>query len=151
MLKKLAMAEHMEEVAEQIYRRLAEGFEGGTEGAVLFGRLADEEHQHLLRVRMVRSRYMREDPALTSVHLEMGAAEKVIRAGERMYEELAKNAPRTLEAARALALELEDGMTVAHAEMLTRECSGDLRTFLENLADQDRHHARLLKRGAQTS
>lgn len=145
MLRKFALAEQMEDAAERIYRQLADAFRGDRKGAVLFEKLADEEHQHMLRVRMMRARFVRKDTALTSVHLDMPAAEAVIARAERTCEQIAKNPPRTLEEARALAIALEDEMAAAHAEMLTRDCPPDLRSFLESLAAQDRHHVALLK------
>ncbi len=141
----LDVAERLEELAGRIYRRLAEHYPAETPARFLFLRLADEEDQHRMRVKMVRARYARHDKALSAVRLDAAAAGRSIEAAERLHDRLAEWAPSSLAEALQLAIGLEDEFASVHAEAMLRDCEPDVRELFEMLASQDRLHADLLK------
>jgi len=145
-LQQFDIAERLEAVAERIYRALADHFSGDAEARLLFEQLADEERQHALRVQMVRTRYLRDSDTVTGLVIDVARAREILAHAERIQEDVSRQPPTTVDEACRLAGDLEEELSLAHAEIMTKDCPQDLRRLLESLAKQDKHHAALLRK-----
>lgn len=145
-MAQLEIAERIEEVAGRIYRVLARHHGRDPEARGLFEQLAAEEDQHVLRVRMVRNRYLRDRDSVGDIGGELSAATatRVVLEAEQLCDRLTGAPGMSLGEAKRLARRLEENMAQAHADMLTENSAPEVRTFLQFLARQDREHARLL-------
>lgn len=143
-LTQLDLAERIEEIAARIYRALAKRHAGSPEARGLFEKLAAEEDQHALRVRMVRTRYLRDNQSVGDIALDVSAAMDAVRRAEELCDRVAAAPDMTFTEAKRLARQLEEDLSRTHAEMLADSSAPEVRAFLESLARQDLEHARVL-------
>jgi rubrerythrin len=139
-------AEQLETLAGDLYRLLALRFVDDEMACDLFRRLAEEEDQHALRIRLLFAQY-RNDPRLfegppgaaapdvEALVQEMAAVLAGLEAGEW---------GRDLDDVQRLVGLLEDRCAEVHAHLLARGAHPEVRRFFEELARQDREHQRLL-------
>jgi rubrerythrin len=139
-------AEQVEDLASRIYRFVARQLAAQPEAERLFSRLADEEVQHGLRVRMLRTQYATDARRLKNVVLDYAAIEGARREGEMLLHLLTSSRePLTFAEARRLAIELEETFALVHAQQMAQCADPDLKAFFEALARQDREHVALLR------
>lgn len=141
-------AEQLETEAGKLYRLLAERFGHDHAARDLFCRLAEEEDQHALRIRLLFAQY-RNDPKLFEGAGALSAAAPDV---DELLREMAGLAAR-LEAGswgndladvqQHLAA-VEERCAEVHAHFLARGANPEVSRFFEELARQDREHQRLL-------
>jgi rubrerythrin len=141
-------AEQLENEAGNLYRLLAERFAHDHAARDLFRRLAEEEDQHALRIRLLFAQY-RKDPKLFE------GAEALKTAGpdvDALLSELKALGARLeagswgsdLEEVQQHLAAVEERCAEVHAQFLARGASPEVGRFFEELARQDREHQRLL-------
>ena len=139
-------AEQLETLAGDVYRLLALRFANDEMACNLFRRLAEEEDQHALRIRLLFAQY-RSDPRLFEAPLGDAApdVEALVREMElvRAGLEAGKWGLDLDEVQRHLGF-LEDRCAEVHAHLLAQGARPEVRKFFEELARQDREHQRLL-------
>ncbi len=139
----LEKAERLELLAQQIYEALSQRFGGETRE--VFQRLAAEESQHASRVRLLGARYRQDRRLVTSLAIDTPLLDRLlVEAGEALEAVRAGAWDGDAAAAMASAAELESRFCQAHAQSLSQGAMPELRSFFEQLASQDKAHARLL-------
>jgi rubrerythrin len=143
-LQQLEIACQVEELAETLYRGLARKFGDGGPIAAVFNQLADEEAQHGLRIRMLRSQVSKR-PMDFRGELGLSGLEALLEEA-RTLEQLFRSPdfrPTSAEA-KQFMIELEHRFYEAHAQVMLRSENQALREFFAALARQDQAHAKLL-------
>lgn len=147
----LRTAERVETLAQDLYTTLAESFAGEPGLARLFRRLAAEEGQHVMRIRLLerhggRAPWPPEVVERSCADLEAMAAEI-----EAMRTEFA-GLPSPPDAAPVLErlVTMEDRFHSIHAQELARCAVPEVEQLFASLASQDAAHQELL-RAAMTS
>jgi hypothetical protein len=136
-------AERVERLCSLVYLTLAERFRHDAEACALFTRLAAEEEQHANRVRLVAAHY-RNDPKLP-ICADLGGLEACAAECEQAVAEIQAGSWGTdLDEVRRRVFDIEIHMAQAHADLLARNASPELREFLAQLAQQDDAHARFV-------
>lgn len=138
-------AERVEQLAAEIYAQLARDFAADRAASSTFRALADEEHQHAVRIRLMRERY-RTNPGLFE---RMEWLEQELEGVDRYVNELRDEVARgawgiDLALVHPRLREMEDRLGL-HAERMARDADPDVREFFEALARQDRVHRRLFE------
>ncbi len=140
----LQKADAIEELASAIYQAAARRFESDARWSGLFRRLADEEKQHALRIRMLGARLGRDRKSLREARLAEVDLDSLRQDGETLLNRIAS--PRRLDLADALELVvgLERGLASVHAEVVVVTRDPEFSRFFQDLADADRAHAEML-------
>jgi rubrerythrin len=144
----LDKAEQLENLAADLYAIVAARADIGRETRRLFEQLRQEEHQHALRIRMLRSQCAKDSRLARGIALVGGAIDLLLARANQVKERLADpdlGLPEIL----AVLAELEQEFQVAHAEVVASDAAPDLKAFFRKLAKQDEAHARLLGSLAQ--
>ncbi len=147
----LRSAERVELLAQELYTSLAERFPEDSGLRPLFARLAAEEGQHVMRIRLLeRHRGLAPWPAdvveRSCADLETMAAE--IDAMRREFEQLPS--PIDADAVLTRLVSMEDRFHSIHAQELARCAAPEVARLFTSLATQDAAHHELL-RAAMTS
>ena len=141
-LKVLDKAERVEALAAQLYAAMATRFDVESKGRSLFERLAREEQQHALRVRMLASQVRKRNV----VEIEEPAdLDGMIPYLENLILSVGKSdGMADLERAIGFCVALENKLAGVHASKLCR-AHPDLFEVFEALARADREHCSLLQ------
>ena len=142
----LRFAERVETLAQELYSTLAEAFAAEPALAALFRRLAAEEGQHALRIRLLdrhggRSPWPQEVAVRSCADLEAMAREM-----DAMRLEFASLGPEP-DAGRVLGrlVSMEDRFHAVHAQELARCAAPEVERLFASLASQDAAHHELLR------
>jgi rubrerythrin len=143
---RLALAIRVEQLAARIYRILAERFADDAKASAMFGRLAEEERQHELRIEMLAETLVRRPELDRALVLDLDKTERALAEGEALAAVLESPRPRPpLARARRLAAQLEGRFARVHADQLAAQSDPELREFFRVFVAQDREHAALLR------
>ena len=135
-------AERIEVLAAELYRLLARGMPRSSNAREVLLKLAQEEDEHAMRVRMLQGRYQVQGAA---VAYDTSAFDKLIEEGETLKRLLsAEPAGITREEARRFMIEQERHFGVAHAHVLVSDVP-ELAGFFADLAWQDQTHIKVLE------
>lgn len=147
----LQLAQRVEALAQEIYTGLAEAFAAEPALSRLFRRLAAEEEQHGMRIRLLE-RHAGRAPWPSEL-VERSCAELTAMAAEMegMRRDFA-SLPMPPDAAEVLGLlvSMEDRFHSVHAQELARCAVPEVARLFSSLASQDAAHHELL-RAALTS
>lgn len=140
----LEKAEQVERAAAKAYRSGAAALRGSPESALLH-RLADEEEQHAIRVRLLAARYRHDARLFQNVDFKLVALDAELAAWGALHREIESgrfegDGPGLL---RCLA-DLEEKSAQSHAQVLAESADPVVADFFRKLAEQDRAHRELL-------
>ena len=141
------LSEGIELAVRDCYEALLERFPGGGPLSEVFRKLAAEESQHALRIRMIADQHRRRPGDFGALGLDR---EELRAQRETALILLERYRDRARELLPTDALEqmagLENSMRHLHAEALAVSTAPELARFFEQLAGQDEEHMRLLRK-----
>lgn len=144
----LRLAERIELLSARLYALLAERFREDPEASALFLRLESEEFEHASRVRLLAARYRHDPKLLDRISADPAVLERLVDRAEEILAEVGEGGwgddPAEVKG-RLVGMELE--LCHAHAQFLSEDAHPELRSFFQQLAEQDDAHARLLSGG----
>lgn len=139
-------AEQLELVCADIYRELAGRFAADPGARDLFLRLEAEERQHAARVRLLSARYQHDSKLLEVAAVAAQHLDELLEEARAVLSRIASGAwGAGLEVVKAELAELEERFSAAHAHVIASAANEALRTFFEQLAQQDKAHGELLR------
>jgi rubrerythrin len=140
------MAEQIELLCAEGYRRLADRFAADVDERELFQKLHEEELQHANRVRLLAARY-RHDSRLVEVPAGRGELEGMLTEARAVIGEIREGRfADTAQEALAKMAGMEERFAHSHAELISAEGHPAIREFFTQLAEQDHGHIELLRR-----
>jgi len=138
-------AEQAERLAGAIYLAIAEAFPDAPE-APLLRRLAAEEEQHAVRVRLLASRYRHAPRLFDNVEFKLRALDEALAESEQLRLEIADGRwSRDLESLLGRLVEMEKRGASSHADVLAQGADPRIAEFFRQMAAQDRAHIALLQ------
>lgn len=140
----LRKAELLEEKSAALYQAAAKRFEADLHWSRLFTRLAEEERQHALRIRMLGSRLRQVRGALKDASVQDGQIDELIAASDAVATRIASPDELSVSELLTTLRDLEERLDVVHAHMILASGDPGLVKFFEQMAAQDRAHAQLL-------
>jgi rubrerythrin len=141
----LERAEKVELLASELYAAFARHFSGDPTALHLFTRLRDEEQQHAARVRMLAAQSRRDSKLLWKIDADTRRLDDVILELASLTATVQRGHWKLdLAETRRALLALEERCARAHVEGL-QGLHESLRTFFEQLAEQDKAHGELLR------
>jgi hypothetical protein len=135
-------AERLEMLAAELYRLIASGMSETSNAHTVLLKLAQEEDEHAMRVRMLQSRF--EGRMQATIAFDTSALDRLIDEGETLKRLLTAEGGITREEARRFMIEQERNFEVAHAHVLVPD-EPELATFFAELAFQDQMHLKILE------
>lgn len=147
----LQKAAAIEEAASSIYRAAARRFASEGHWSELFHRLADEETQHALRVRMLSSRLGRDRQALRDAVLREADLDSLLQEGRDLLKKVESAEQLELRDLLELVGTMEQRFASVHAQTVLSTGNPDFDQFFGQLAAQDRAHAEMLSLRHETS
>ena len=121
----------------KLYEYYCETLEDDPDAALLFSRMAREEHRHLQVVDYQR-RLVRANPLLfNDIDLDLAEAERTTIEAQAMT---VASHPPTLDEAIGAALRIETNAAESHYRSALASANEEIAAFLENLARGDREH-----------
>jgi rubrerythrin len=142
----LHLAERVEALAQELYAFLAEAFAAEPALASLFRRLAAEEGQHALRIRLLDRHGGRSPWPPDVAERSCADLEAMAREVEEMRGEFSGLGPEP-DAGRVLGrlVSMEERFHSAHAQELARCAAPEVERLFTSLAAQDAAHQELLR------
>ncbi len=142
----LSAAIRVEALAEELYAGLAATYEGQPWLRDLFRRLAAEEGQHAMRIRLLRIHAGRTPWPMATLQAVGGDLEALAEAIAALREEFRSlsGAGDAREVLRKVA-ELEVRFATVHAEELARSADPEIERLFGSLALQDARHRQLIE------
>lgn len=140
----LRKAQSVEEKAASIYSAAATRFAADLHWSRLFGRLAEEEKQHALRIQMLSSRLSHDRQSMRDARLPEVDLDALLAAGDALLDRIAS--PRDLSLPEALSMigGMEESFASVHAHMLLATDEPGFNQLFVQLAAQDRAHREML-------
>ncbi|HET8723655.1 MAG TPA: ferritin family protein [Anaeromyxobacteraceae bacterium] len=142
----LQLAERVEVLAQQLYTDLAEAFAAEAELSRLFRRLAAEEEQHGMRIRLL-GRHAGRAPWPPDLAERSCADLEAMAVETETLRTNISNLPSPPDAGRVLELlvSMEDRFHSVHAQELARCAVPEVARLFASLAAQDAAHHALLR------
>jgi rubrerythrin len=138
-------AERLEQLSAEVYRAAAEAFPAAPE-AQLLKRLADEEDQHAVRIRLLASRYRHDSSLFQNTDFKLKALDALILEAQGLKREIdAGRWKDDLPGLIARLAELEARGESSHADLLAQGADPQVEGFFRRLAEQDRAHLEVLR------
>ncbi len=139
-------AEQLEIVCAGIYRALAQKFQADPQAHDLFQRLEAEEQQHAARIRLLSARYQHDSRLLEAAAVAAHHLDELVGEARAVLAQVASGArSASLEVVKGELAELEERFSAAHAHVIASTANPGVRTFFEQLAQQDKAHEALLR------
>ena len=140
-LDDLAKAERIELFAAELYDNLAKRHPEGSKPRGVFGRLADEERQHALRIRMLADQFRRSPAAFSVLKLDAAELQSIAADMSSLLAKLRRaGGDASYESALQFAIAIEKRLASVHAECLIAASNPELANVFEQLARGDREH-----------
>ena len=148
----LRAAARVESMAKDLYAELAINFAHQPYLREMFERLASEEAQHAMRIRLLERHHGRapwSEAALARFKVELDA----MRAEIEAVRKVAGSAigARSVGALLRRLTEMESRFGSIHAEELAKSASPEVRKLFASLAAQDARHSEMLQEAAVLS
>jgi rubrerythrin len=140
----LRKAQSIEAVASSVYRAAAKRFASDPHWADMFRRLAEEEAQHALRVKMLATRLSRDREAAREAVLAEADLDALLHDGQTLLQRIEGPGDLLLADVLALLRDMEAGFASVHAHALVATGDPASDELFAQLAAQDRAHLAML-------